>query len=102
MGQKTPPYSIASLVLGICSIVFSCAFLGLVCGIVGLILANNGFKAYRLHPEDYSGTGMLQAGKVTSIIGVVLGALYVVYWIVIVGFIGAGIGLIPFLDEFCC
>ena len=100
MEKKNPPYSVAALVLGICSIVFSCAFVGLVCGIVGLVLSSNGFKAYKLNPDDYSGTGMLQAGKITSIIGVVLGALYVVYAIVLVGIIGAGIGLLPFLE--CC
>lgn len=101
MEKKNPPYSIAALVLGICSIVFSCAFVGLVCGIIGLVLSGNGFKAYRLNPDDYSGTGMLQAGKITSIIGIVLGSLYVVYVIVLVCIIGAGFSLLPFLDA-CC
>ena len=98
MEKKNPPYSVAALVLGICSIVFSCAFVGLVCGLIGLVLSGNGFKAYRLNPDDYSGTGMLQAGKITSIIGVVLGALYVVYAIVLVGIIGTGFTLLPFLE----
>jgi hypothetical protein len=62
--------AIASLVLGICSIVF-CWFpvLGLIVGVVGLILAASSKR------EGYLG-GMRTGGLVCSIIGTVFSALY--------------------------
>ena len=66
--KKNSPYSIAGLVLGIVSIVFGClsstiflGILGLVCGIVGIILAVRGRK-------EQPGT-MATAGLVVSIVG---------------------------------
>lgn len=76
------PNSTAVLVLGICAIVFSCFFVGLICGIVGLVLANKGRMMYKENPNLYDGYGMLNAGWIMSIIGVVLGGLYVVYAII--------------------
>ena len=86
---KNAPYAVASLVLGICSLVFGCLFVGLVCGIVGLVLANKGLEAYSKQPESYSGIGMLKAGKVTSILGIVFSAIYTVYYIIAVVILGA-------------
>ena len=74
--------------LGICSLLFGCFFVGLICGIVGLVLANKGLAAYRANPEIYSGYGMLNAGRITSILGIVFGAIYVVYYIVAVVILG--------------
>jgi len=94
---QNAPYAVASLVLGICSLVFSCFFVGLVCGIIGLILANKGFAEYDAHPDLYKGPGMLKAGKITSIIGIVLGALYILYYVIVVLIIGsAGLALLDF------
>ncbi len=88
--QKTnAPYAVASLVLGICSLVFGCFFVGLICGIVGLVLAKKGIETYEQNPDQYSGIGMLKGGKITSIIGIVFGAIYIVYYIVVVTIIGA-------------
>lgn len=96
--KQNVPYAVAVLVLGICSIVFSCVLVGLVCGIIGLILAANGIRAYRLDPEQYSGYGMLQAGKIMSIIGIILGGLYIIYMIIFVFLLG--LGTLPYLCEF--
>ena len=79
---------VASLVLGICSLVFGCFFVGLICGIIGLVLANKGLSVCRID-SSYTGQGMLKAGKITSIIGIVLGAIYILYYIVAVLIIGA-------------
>ena len=89
MQQQNAPYAVAALVFGICSIVFGCFFVGLVLGIIGLVLANKGIREFRANPELYKGYGMLSAGRITSIIGIVFGSLYIVYYIVAVLIIGA-------------
>ena len=82
MNQKTPlPNATAVLVLGICSIVFSCFFVGMVLGIIGLTMASKGRKMNSENPELYEGYGALNAGWIMSLIGTILGALYVIYWI---------------------
>lgn len=91
------PNAVAVLVLGICSIVFSCAFAGLACGIVGLVISFKGMKLHKENPEMYINYGMLNAGKIMSIIGICLGGLYVIYFIALIVFIGTaastGIGI---------
>ena len=94
---KTAPYAVASLVLGICSIVFGCFFVGIICGIVGLVLANKGLSVCGVDAAC-NGQGMLKAGKITSIIGIVLGAIYILYYIVAVLIIGtAGFSILELL-----
>ena len=87
--KQNAPYAVAALVLGICSLLFGCFFVGLVCGIVGLVLANKGFATYQTNPDLYSGYGMLKAGKITSILGIIFGAIYVLYYIIAVAILGA-------------
>ena len=96
--KQNAPYAVAALVLGICSLLFGCFFVGLVCGIIGLVLANKGLATYNANPAAYSGFGMLKAGKVTSILGIIFGAIYVVYYIVAVAILGSA-GL-AWLDMF--
>ena len=99
--QHNAPYAVAALVLGICSLLFGCFFLGLVCGIVGLVLANKGLATYNANPAAYSGFGMLKAGKVTSILGIIFGAIYVVYYIVAVAILGsAGFAWLEWMNMF--
>ena len=86
---QNAPYAVASLVLGICSIVFGCFFVGFVCGIVGLVLANKGLQEYNAHPAEYSGLGMLKGGRIMSILGIIFGAVYILYYIIAVAIIGA-------------
>jgi hypothetical protein len=89
MDQKTTlPNATAVLVLGICSIVFSCFFVGLVLGIIGLSMAGKGRQLNRENPDQYLGYGSLNAGWIMSIIGTVLGGLYIVYWIIFVAILG--------------
>lgn len=89
MGSKeTLPNSTAVLILGICSIIFGCFFIGIILGIVGLTMAGKGRRMYRENPELYEGYGALNAGWIMSIIGTILGGLYTIYWIVVVAIIG--------------
>ncbi len=82
MTEKHPlPNATAVLVLGICSIVFSCFFVGLILGIIGLALSGKGRSMYQQNPDQYEGYGTLNAGFILSIIGVVLGVIYLIYWI---------------------
>ena len=90
MEKKTAPNAVPSLVLGIVSIVICCIpILNLACGIIGLILAMNGKKAYVKSPEEYTGYGMLNAGFILSIIGTALSAIYLIYYVIVVLIIGS-------------
>ncbi|MFW5707571.1 MAG: CCC motif membrane protein [Bacteroidota bacterium] len=95
------PNATAVLVLGICSIVFSCFFVGLVLGIVGLTLSAKGRKLYKENPLAYEGYGQLNAGWIMSIIGTVLAGLYLLYWLVIVAILGgAGFSFLHLLNNY--
>lgn len=88
--SKTPlPNATAVLVLGICSIVFSCFFVGLVLGIIGIVLSGKGRHMYKENPSLYDGYGQLNAGFIMSIIGTALGALYAIYWVIWVMILGS-------------
>jgi len=82
--------AIASLVLGIISIVLAFImplFVGFVCGIVGIVLAVQARKKEK--------TGMATAGLVCSIIGTIFGAISV---ICVVACVGAAISA-GFIDS---
>lgn len=98
--KPTLPNAVAALVLGILSIVTSCWFVGLVLGIIGLVLGNKGRQVYAAAPDAYTGYGMLNAGRIMSIIGICIGGLYVLYVIVFVAIIGVGVGLAGMGDMF--
>ena len=90
MDQKqTLPNSAAVLVLGICSIVFSCFFVGLILGIIGIVLSGKGRKMYKENPALYDGWGQLNAGYIMSIIGTCLGGLYAIYYVCVILIWGA-------------
>lgn len=83
------PNATAVLVLGICSIVFGCLFVGLVLGIIGLVLGNKSRKLYKENPAIWDGYSQLNAGWIMSIIGLVIGGLYTIYYVIVLVFIGA-------------
>jgi M penetrans paralogue family 26 len=86
MPQRPLPNATAVLVLGICSIVV-CQ----ICGIVGLVLANQDMKLYNQNPDLYTeaSLGNIKAGKICSIIGIVLLGLVVLYFLFILVFVGS-------------
>jgi hypothetical protein len=86
--KQTLPNATAVLVLGICSIVFGCFFVGLILGIIGIVLSSKGRKMYKDNPALYEGYGTLNAGFIMSIIGTALSAIYTLYWIIWVIILG--------------
>ena len=86
--KQSLPNSTATLVMGILSIVFSCFFVGLILGIIGLSISGKGRKMYRENTSGFDGYGALNAGYIMSLIGTILGGLYIVYYIVLVAIIG--------------
>ena len=70
------PHAVASMVLGILSLVSW--YGGLVLGIIGLCLAANGLKRTRNNRERYRGIKMLKAGLICSIIAVSLYAILLI------------------------
>lgn len=78
--QKLPNSTI-TLVLGILSLITCCCFgpLGIVVGGIGLYLANKDEALYQMNPSLYSDYGNLKAGKMLSIIGIILSVLATAY-----------------------
>jgi uncharacterized membrane protein len=90
-GQQTLPNATASLVLGIISIVATfCYGIGIICGIIGLVLANKDRKLYQSAPELYSASSFSTstAGRVCSIIGTILSGIYILIIVIALIFVG--------------
>jgi hypothetical protein len=82
--KPTAPYAVSSMVLGIASLAVSGLGITLVLGIIGLIFSNKGLAEMNEHPGMYTGDGMLRAGKVTSIIGIVLSSIALITIILLI------------------
>ncbi len=86
------PNATASLVLGIISILGSFCYgvPGLICGIIGLVLANKDKKLYESYPEAYSSSSYStsKSGRVCSIIGLILSCIFILIIIVWIIFFG--------------
>ena len=80
--KQTLPNATAVLILGICSIVFSCFLIGLIIGIIGLSMGSKSKKLYKANPDAFEGFGTLNAGYIMSIIGTVLSGLTVFYYLI--------------------
>ncbi|MBL4745516.1 MAG: DUF4190 domain-containing protein [Flavobacteriaceae bacterium] len=90
MEKQKLPHAQSSLVFGILSIVTACCC-GLPGVIFGLIGWNNSRKATALfaeNPGEYESEGNANTGKITSIIGLVIGGLFllnIIYSIATIG-----------------
>jgi len=97
------PNATASLVLGIISIVLCWCYglIGLILGIIGFVLGNKAVALYKQSPGVYSEASYknASAGKICSLIGLILGALYVLiiiaFWSTVVALIGS---FLPWAD----
>lgn len=89
---ESVPYSTITLVLGILSIIGCCIYgvTGLVLGIIALILASKGSKAYYNNPEKYNpGTwNNIKAGRVCAIIGIIFSILVIILLVTIISIVG--------------
>lgn len=88
-GQLLPlPNSTGALVLGIISLVTWCwcaGLVGLTLGIIGLVLAKKANALYEESPEKYKIESYknMKAGRVCSLIGLILASLVVLLYIII-------------------
>ena len=93
--RRTAPYAVAAMVLGIVSLMASALGLTLVLGILGLVYSNRGLAECRRNPGLYSGESMLIAGKVTSIVGIVLSCIAIAFIVLVIllgiGLVAAGV-----------
>lgn len=74
------PNAKSSLIYGIVSIVTACCCFGLpglIFGIIGLNKSKSAQALYNENPDLYEGEGNANTGKITSIIGIVLGVIFV-------------------------
>jgi hypothetical protein len=81
--QQDVPNATVVLVMGICSIVI--CFLGPILGTIGLVMSGAGKKAYEANPSMYKEASYknLNAGRICSIIGLCVGVLVWIYYIVV-------------------
>lgn len=74
------PNTTISLVLGIVSIICCCTtIIGVVCSIIGLVLANKDMKLYKANPQQYTGIETANTARILNIIGLVLSVLNLIY-----------------------
>ena len=74
----------SALILGISSIVTACCcwgIVGLIVGIIGLYESNKAISIYNANPNDFDGINNAQTGRTTSIIGIIIGALSILWMI---------------------
>ena len=91
--QPPLPNAAGVLVLGILSIVFCWGYgiVGIVLGIIALSLAGKANLLVTQNPGIYSPSSIsnMKAGKVCAIIGLVLSAIFLIYIIIVIAFVGA-------------
>lgn len=72
----------AVLILGICSILTCCCWgIGIILGIVALVIAKKDLLLYYENPTLYSGYSSINTGRILSIIGIILGAITLIFYI---------------------
>ncbi|NBP05313.1 MAG: hypothetical protein EBV15_03705 [Bacteroidetes bacterium] len=96
-GAVALPNSTAVLVLGILSLVmcFCYGIIGLILGIIGLSMAGKDLQRYKMNPNAYtiSSYNNLKAGRVCSIIGIILSGLYFIIIIIYLIAVGSMISM---------
>lgn len=77
------PNSTTVLILGIISLLGCCCYglPGLITGVIALNLAKKDTALYNQDPEAYDGFSNIKTGKVLAIIGLVISALTLIFYI---------------------
>ena len=98
--QQDVPNATLVLVLGICSIVI-CG-LGPILGTIGLVMSGNAKKLYMANPAMYKEASYknLNAGRICSIIGLCVGALVWIYYIVVIIIVGTAVSAASSYDSY--
>ena len=88
--KKILPNSTLVLVLGILSIVTCWVYglIGVALAIIALVVSKKSIEQYNQSPDEYEGYGNLKAGRVMSIIGLVLSGIYFI--IILIAFVLLG------------
>ena len=91
MENQKLPNATAVLILGIFSILTCCCWgvIGLALGIIALVLAKKDTVLYNANPRIYTDYKNLNTGRTLAIIGIVLSAIYLIWTIYSLVFIGA-------------
>ena len=87
MEKQKLPHSQAALILGITSIVTACCCYGipgLILGFIGIKEAKKAKVAHEENPDMYTGLNNAETGRITSIIGIVIGGLAALWLIYII------------------
>ncbi|WP_152362950.1 CCC motif membrane protein [Microlunatus speluncae] len=81
------------LVLGILSIVLACGVIGLILGIVTMVQSKPVLAEIDANPAAYNNRQQVNIGRILGIVGLILGALSIVYWIIMI-VIGIGSAMV--------
>lgn len=94
--DQTQGKAIASMVLGICSLItcFAYGIIGMPCAIIAIVLAKKARLAVQAGTAPQSSLGMASAGRICGWIGVVLNSLVLLlllfYVLMMIGIVAAG------------
>ena len=98
---QTAPGSIVGFVLSLAGVLVDwIPIAGLVLSIIGTVICGKGKKQVAANPSAYNNTGLLTAGHIIGIIGIVAGAIYLVIWLIYAVILGGGtLMLFDFISE---
>lgn len=84
------PNATTVLVMGIISILGCCCYgiIGIVCGIIGLVLAKKDTALYQQNPTAYNNYSNLNTGRILCIIGLVISSIAFISNIVLIAIYG--------------
>jgi hypothetical protein len=88
--QQKLPNAVATLILGILSILGACCYgiPGIIMAIIALVISSNSNKLLKGNPEGYSDAGNHKAGRICAFIGLGISAIYFIIIIIYVVFLG--------------
>ena len=84
MDKEKLPHSQSALILGIVSIFTACCcfhIVGIIIGFIGLSQAKKAIAIHNDDPDQYDGINNAKTGKTTSIIGIVVGFILLLWLI---------------------
>jgi len=86
MYKEKLPNAQSALILGIVSIFTACCcfnIVGIIIGLIGLSNANKAIAIHNENPDQYDGINNANTGRTTSIIGIVIGVISLLWFIYI-------------------
>lgn len=98
---QTAPGAIAGFILSLAGLLLDWVpIAGLALSIVGTVICGKGKKEMAAKPGNYTNTGMLTAGHILGIIGIIGGAIYLMFWLISVVILGgSSMMLFDFLKD---